>query len=296
MTENFHGLSARSLQNAHLRLDYLVEAGPRLVRLFLGASTENLLADVHDFTVPTPYGDFSFLGGHRLWHAPEAMPRTYVPDLTGQIVEAIPDGVQLVRPAEAPTGIAKRLEVRLEAGRPALTLEHELRNDGPWPVELAPWALTQLPLGGVAILPLSSEPVDLHNLLPNRRLALWSYTSLEDPRLLLKDAAILIRAEAQMPPVKVGYANPLGWLAYWRAGVLFVKHFDYQSGAAYPDLDSNAESYCGDRFVELESLGPLVRLEPGQAVRHREIWELYSHWDIPLMSEPLRALLAAQLG
>ncbi len=83
MTEDFHGMAARSLENEYLRLDYLVEAGPRLVRLFLAGSPVNLLADVFDFKVPTPYGEYSFLGGHRLWQAPESLTQTYTPDLTG---------------------------------------------------------------------------------------------------------------------------------------------------------------------------------------------------------------------
>ena len=60
MTEDFHGMATRSLENKYLRLDYLVEAGPRLVRLFLAGSPVNLLADVFDFKVPTPYGEYSF--------------------------------------------------------------------------------------------------------------------------------------------------------------------------------------------------------------------------------------------
>lgn len=294
MTPDFHGLTARSLENDFLRLDYLTEAGPRLVRLFLAGSDENLLADAFDFTIPTPYGDYAFLGGHRLWHAPEIPPRTYVPDLTGLVIEEFPGGVRLLHPAEAQTGIAKMLAVRLVPDRAALTLEHELRNEGPWPVELAPWALTQLPLGGTAILPLPSGPVDPAGVLANRHLALWSYTSLDDPRLCLKDPAILIRARAARPPVKVGYANPLGWLAYWRAGVLFVKRFAFQPGADYPDFDSNAESYCDDRFIELESLGPLTRLEPGQSTHHTETWELYNRWDVPFLSPELHEMLATE--
>jgi len=33
MTLDFHGLPVRSLENDQLRVDYLAEAGPRLVRL-----------------------------------------------------------------------------------------------------------------------------------------------------------------------------------------------------------------------------------------------------------------------
>lgn len=296
MSADFHGLRTGSLRNEHLRLDFLTEAGPRLVRLFRAGSDENLLADVFDFTVPTPWGDYAFLGGHRLWYAPEEMPLTYLPDLEGLRFEEFAGGVRLFRPAPPQTGIAKSLEVRLLRDRPALTILHELRNDGGSPVELAPWALTQLPLGGTAVLPLASGPVDPPGLLPNRNFILWPYTSLADDRLRLTETAILVRAEGRMPPLKVGCACLPGWMAYWRAGVLFVKRFSHRAGAVYPDLGSSAESYCGDRFIELESLGPLVRLEPGQTVRHEEAWELYSDWDQPFVSDTIRSVLEREIS
>ena len=296
MAEDFHGFKVKSLDNGFLRLDYLVTAGPRLVRLFRAGSDENLFADVHDLVVPTPYGEYSFLGGHRLWHAPEDMPGSYVPDNSGVRPESLPDGVRLVGPAEAPTGIAKAIEVRLVPGRAAATLRHELRNDGPAPVELAPWALTQLRLGGLAVLPLPAGPVDAAGLLPNRQLTFWPYTSFHDPRLQLEDAAVLVRAQAQLPPVKVGCRSPDGWLGYWNAGTFFVKRFDFEPGKPYPDFGCSAEAFCNHRFLELESLGPLVVLQPGGSVFHTETWELYPGWDLPFVPESIRDLLRQAPG
>jgi hypothetical protein len=292
MIADFHGFATRTLQNDHLRLDYLDDAGPRLVRLFLAGSQENLLADAFDITFPTPYGEYLLLGGHRLWHAPESLPRSYIPDTGGLTVEELPGGMRLSRPPEILTGIAKALEVRLDPQRPALTLRHTLRNDGAWPVELAPWAVTQLPLGGTAVLPLPSSPLDPQGLLPDRQLSFWPYTSLQDPRLIFTDEAILVRAAARLPPIKIGAPGLAGWLAFWRAGVLFVKRFEHQTGATYPDQGSSAELYCGDRFIELESLGPLARLEPGQSVDHLETWELYTTLDVPFISPLLKSVLA----
>ena len=59
----------------------------------------------------TPYGDYYFRGGHRIWHAPEAMPRTYIPDGELQITE-LPDGVLLESPTEPGTGIRKQIKLQ----------------------------------------------------------------------------------------------------------------------------------------------------------------------------------------
>lgn len=276
---DFHGLPARRIASAHLALDFLAEAGPRIVRLFVGGSDENLLAELPDVKWETPYGEYHIYGGHRLWHAPEAALRSYMPDDSGLIVEQLSDGVRLSGPAEPVTGLRKRIEIRLHADRPAVTLRHELINEGAWPIECAPWAITQLPLGGVAILPQPAGPIDAHGLLPNRRLALWPYTRADDPRLHLRDDAIQVEGQAELPPLKIGHWNLHGWIAYLRGGVLFVKRFDPRADAPYPDFNSNAEVYCNDRFIELETLAPLERLEPGRTARHVETWEVHTGID-----------------
>ena len=123
--------------------------------------------------------------------------------------------------------------------------------------------------------------VDQAGLLPNRQIALWPYTSWDDPRLQPHDDFILVQACEKMPPVKIGYTNNAAWLGYLRQGIFFCKKCTYQTGAVYPDFGSNTECYCDDRFIELETLGPLVSLEPGQSTTHVETWELYEAEGVP---------------
>ena len=224
-TGDYYGLPTRVLYNQHLRLEYLAEAGPRIVRLSLADSDENLLAEIPNFKVNTAYGDYYFRGGHRLWHSPEASPRTYVPDDSGLTVEETPQGVRLTGPIELATGLRKSIEIQLHPDRSAVTLVHQLHSTNVWPIEFAPWAITQLRLGGIGVLPqptgLGADP-----LLPNRRFALWPYARWQDPRLDLRDDFIVFHARPALPPFKVGYLNTHGWLGYWRAGVFFRKRFD----------------------------------------------------------------------
>ena len=80
MNRNYPNLETRSIENGHLRLEFLTNAGPRLLRLSLACSQENVLAEAPNLGRSTPYGDYFFHGGHRLWYAPENFPRTYMPD------------------------------------------------------------------------------------------------------------------------------------------------------------------------------------------------------------------------
>ena len=288
---DYYGLPTGLLENETMRLEYLLTAGPRIVRLsFRGGA--NLLAEVPDIHVETPLGPFSFRGGHRLWRSPELMPETYFPDNHDLGVEDLPDGIKLIQPAKEGTEISKSMEIRLGVAATMLTIRHELRNEGTSAVVLAPWALTMFRMGGTAILPQPSESEESNRLLNNRILALWPYTRINDPRLILRDDFFMIRAVPDLPPVKIGYLNPRGWLAYWLDGILFRKTFETHPGAIYPDGGCNSEVYCNDQFIELESLGPLSGLEPGQSVSHLETWELFDRLDQPFLPQEAHALFS----
>jgi hypothetical protein len=266
-------MNAQILKNKLLEIEYSTDA--LRITGITPAGKPNLLVDLSAAApIPTPYGDFHFQGGHRLWHAPEAMPRTYIPDRGTITVTDLPDGVRLTAQTEPGSFIRKEIEIRLAADMPCATLVHTLTNDGLWPIELAPWAITQFRLGGTVILPLPADKADPAGLLPNRQFSFWPYARLTDPRLEWDDRWIFFHAQPALPPFKVGYLNSHGWMAYWIEGVLFRKSFELKAGLSYPDNSSNAEIYCGDQFVELESLGPLTILQPGAAVQHIETWEV----------------------
>jgi hypothetical protein len=287
---DFHGLPVESLENDHLRLEYLTAAGPRIVGLSYHGSP-NLLADMHDMTSDTPLGKYHFLGGHRLWISPESIKKTYIPDGSGLQPAQVPGGVLLTGQSEPVSGVRKSLRIELAADRPVVRLTHAILNENPDPVSFAPWALTMLCQGGTAIFPQPTGNTDPQGLLPNRLLELWPYTRLNDPRLVLRDDFILLHATPSLPPIKLGYLSTAGWMAYWRDGLLFRKSFDLHPGAAYPDGGCNAESYCGDRFIELETLGPLASLAPGMTSTFAETWELYDSLDVPFIPAEIRELL-----
>ncbi len=286
----FQGRPTRVLENAQLALEVLSDSA-RIVRLFYRGG-ENLFAEIPQ-QVQTEHGTFHFLGGHRLWHAPEAMPRTYLPDLGGSTLEELPDGLRITCPPEIGSGIEKKMAIQLDPERAVVTLRHELRNTGHWAIECAPWALTMFRQGGQVILPQPVGKIDEAGLLPNRTLVFWPYTQLDDPRLDLRDEFVLLQADPRLPPCKLGYLNPHGWMGYYREGILFVKRFPVDMASTYPDLGCSCECYCNDRFVELESLGPLSRLEPGRSFVHVETWELYDSLAQPFLPPSLRERLEA---
>jgi hypothetical protein len=288
---DFHGLPTAILENEFIRLEYPTSIGPRIVALSFRGSP-NLLGDVPDISWDTPLGKYSILGGHRLWISPEIPEKTYIPEEPGLQIQNIPGGVELTAVKERVSGVRKIMQIELDPKHPIVRITHKIVNENIDRITFAPWAITMFRQGGTVILPQPTGNADPHGLLHNRLLVLWPYTRISDPRLNLRDDFILLHAQPNLPPVKLGYTNSAGWLAYWLDGILFRKNFENRrAGVAYPDAGCNAETYCNDRFVELESLGSLATLEPGAATQLTETWELFPDLHAPFITKELRGLL-----
>ncbi|MBL8050179.1 MAG: hypothetical protein JNM46_03075 [Anaerolineales bacterium] len=276
-TQKFHNYDCVELKNDLISLMVTQSIGPRIISLKFN-NGENLLAELPNFVTTRPDGkDFHFYGGHRLWHAPENMPRTYV--LEDKPVEIVGEknSLRVSQQVEAETGIEKSIEIKLIEDKPQIIIHHTLTNRNQWAIECAPWAITQFKTGGVAILPQIKEDAGV---LPNRSLALWSYTNIKSSHVTWGNEYILVDAEMDSP-FKIGFPNPRGWLAYWNHKTLFIKRAAYQNNAAYYDFGSSSECYCNDQFLELETLAPITKLNPNESVTHTETWELYKDVDKP---------------
>lgn len=289
---DFYGHATRRITSDDLWVDVLATAGPRIVRLGLTGSSRNLLAETPDAGWETPLGRYELFGGHRLWFAPEDPDRVAVPDGDGLVLDSVPDGLRLTGQAERATGLVRSMTLRLARGCPTLEVCHELRNVADTTVELAPWAITQLPLGGIVLLPQPAATPG-HHVRPNRTLVLWPYSSWEDPRFRPLDGLLTVDAQAG-PSLKLGYLNEAGWVAYVLDGAVLVRRFAPLPGRLHPDLGCNTEVYVGGFFLELELLGPLTELWPGSTVSLVETWEVLR--TDPIVDGSAIRALAARLG
>ena len=269
------------LSNGTAELVFTTDVGPRVIRYgFVGG--ENVLGECPEASVRTELGEWKPWGGHRLWAAPEASPRSYAPD--DRPVEAVEfeegRGVRLTPPVEAATGLQKELSVSLGEEGSGVRLRHRITNRSLWEIEVAPWALTIMRGEGEAVIPQEPHGAHPEHLLPARRLVLWRYTDLSDPRFKFGRRFLRLRSDAgRAEPQKIGVENKRGWAAYHVAGLLFVKRFPYERGALYPDDGCNNEVFTAGSFIELESLGPLRRLAPGETAEHEERWRLFEGFD-----------------
>jgi hypothetical protein len=273
--KTFEGITSLAISNGEAELVVTTGVGPRLLSYRL-RNGENILGSWLQVAQENDLGTWKPYGGHRLWAAPEEMPRTYYPDNDPVEYEMIGDHAVILRaPVERITNIQK--EIRITLGESTeVALQHVITNRGTEPVELAPWALTILRPGGTVIIP--QEPFRSHEeaLLPSRPMVLWHFTDLTDARYHLGKQLMELRCDSRYDsPQKIGAMNKQGWTAYYSKPLLFMKEFDYRAGANYPDYGCNCEAYTSGEYIELESLGPLEMLQPGESATHRERWRLF---------------------
>jgi hypothetical protein len=250
------------------RLGFASHFGPRLTGLRRDEGPEIFATLQPRVALQGPLGTYHFHGGHRLWAAPEKPEITYAPDDEECQVSVTENSVSIVAP---PDGAGLIKEMRVTVVDEMLAIDHGLSCSGSGPIEVSPWAITQFPLGGTAILPVLGSVTS--NVTPNRGLVVWPYTTLDDPRLRWGPDWVSIHADPG-PAVKLGSGPEPGSLGYLRDGHLFIKTLPTSDEMPYPDRGAVGQVFTNEEFCELESLGPLVFVEPGSQIWHRETWEV----------------------
>ena len=131
---------------------------------------------------------------------------------------------------------------------------------------------------GYTIAPYPSG--DFTSLLPSGPMVLWPYDDLADSRLTLASNHVIIHQDPSIERrIKIGLASTEAWAGWTKGGDLFIKRFDPVPGAMYPDHGCVVELFANDAIAEVETLGPLTTLDPGESVEHIERWYLFTGVD-----------------
>lgn len=269
----FQGGDAVVLATKALELVVTTSVGPRVVSFRSTQGKAGNLFIQFPPEEPRAYG-CKIRGGHRLWHSPEHIERTYQPDDDPLAVKPLKNGVALAQPIEPRTGMQKAMKLELISER-TVRVTHALSNHGLWPVETAAWALTMFRPGGYGVLPL--VPKGNHadgDLLPSYSFVPWTYTDLSLPVWDLHRDFLGIDVRKAKAAQKFGITNYPGWSAYWLEGSTFVKYALVKAGAGYPDLGCPFETFTNGKMIEFETLSPVVKLAPGESITHVEHWTI----------------------
>lgn len=280
-----------AISNGTVELIASLDFGPRIIRYgFVGG--ENLFFEDKNLAItqqgeafaPVGGGEWRIYGGHRLWVSPEAIPSTTYPDNDKVSWTVLADGVILKPEVEKWNQLQKEIEIRLSPLNGEVTVIHRITNLSPWAIEFAPWALSVMAPGGKAIIPQVKRGTGA-GILANRVFSLWPYSKMNDKRVYWGDLFITLQQDSEMPPFKFGSNNEEGWAAYYLHDNLFVKTYDHNPEATYPDYGVSFEAYTNQFFLELETLGALKSVKSAETVTHQEKWNLYQTANLPITEE-----------
>ena len=263
------------ISNGEIELVVTADVGPRIIRFaFVGG--QNLFKEFPDQLGHSGEEKFQLRGGDRVWKAPEDPVATWAPDNVPVAIQLTPAGLIAREPLEPLTHLQKEIEISMAPSGTTVTVSHRITNHSLFTLEFAPWALTMMAQGGIAVTgfpPRGKHPINLEATNP---LVMWAYTDLSDPRWKFTKKYMMLRQDpANSEAQKLGLFNPDTWAAYVLNHEVFVKRTTPDPGKIYPDFGCSFETFTNNDFLEMETLGPLTKVPPGHTVEQVEHWALY---------------------
>jgi len=272
------------LSNGDVEVVVTLDVGPRVIAYRLPGGF-NVLKNYEEHMGGTGEEEWQIRGGLRFWLAPEDLTRTYFPDNRPvKFTKLGENKVRLTPPPEDEYGVQKELTVGLDDEGTGVSIALKVTNTGPLLTELAPWAPTVMAPGGIEIIPQPphrNHPLHPKNakspacFAPSQELILWPYFDFTDTRWTFGSKYIFLRQDPNKGPTKIGLAHRQGWVGYLNLGNLFVKRIPYVEGATYPDMGTSYQTFSNEDMLEMETVGVLTKLEPGDSAELSERWQLF---------------------
>ena len=262
------------LSNGEVELIVTSDVGPRIIRYgFEGG--QNFFVELEEDLGKTGGDNWRLYGGSRLWVGPEDPVYSYGADNDPVQVEISGSRLTAQAPVEH-TGVQKAIAVELADEGSAVRVVYTLANRTIWPLRIATWVLTMMAPGGAGITTLPPRGTHPEVLAPTNPLVVFAFTNMADPRWTWLEKYIVLRQDPQnADPEKIGLFNPATRGAYLLNGELFVKKFAASPEEQYPDMGASYETFTNERFLEIETLGPMRTLQPGESMDHVEEWSLH---------------------
>jgi hypothetical protein len=262
------------VSNGEVELIVTADVGPRVIRYgFVGG--QNLFKEFSEQLGKTGEAQFQLRGGARVWKAPEDPVATWAADNQPVEIELAADGLTAREPIEPLTKLQKEISIHLEPTGTHVRVIHRIANHSLFPLEFSVWAMSMMAQGGTVITgfpPRGTHPKDLAATNP---LVMWAYTDLSDPRWKFTRKYMMLRQDpANSVAQKLGLFNRQTWAAYLLNGDAFIKQADADAAKTYPDFGCSFETFTNNEFLEIETLGPLTKAPPGEALEHVEHWSL----------------------
>jgi len=266
------------LENEDTRVILGQHCGGRVLEYSWRKKNVLYLDPAHDGWVYKPGQPTVDISGGRFDIGPEQIipPHTDL-WLGGWTADSIAPGVARMTSAEdAATGTQLVREFELAENSSRLTCTQRIRNISGQPINWCHWSRTFAKGRGICIVPLSEhsrfpmgyvqyEGPDILNFAP------------QEPKVIRFSGCLIIDDAPRFP--KLGMDSYAGWIGYLlQNDMLFVKRFETYPERVYNEIAGLTVSvwYPKDEMCEIEPIGPMETLLPGEIAQFTEEW-----WILP---------------
>lgn len=198
--------------------------------------------------------------------------------------------VETASPLDVVTGLRLLKSFTLDPDTGALGVVQRMVNASPNPTRHHLHDRTLCPAGGFFFAPLPRQSRHRAGWAVLRVAEAGSFFDGEQPTL--PNASVSgdwLAVQASGAPGKLGLDTAVGWVAYVRGKLLFVKFFPTWRGAAYAGAGHTVEFSWNDQMAALELFSPVAALQPGQAFDFPELWQLIELKEAVTSFEDARA-------
>lgn len=258
---DYHGWKGcYRVANEDAEMIVVPEIGRVLRYAYIGK--DNLLWEDPDMAGrKTQPGIWTNYGGDKVWPAPQSnwnWPPDQDIDGSPWTAELIPNGVRITSPTSKKLKLRFVREITMAAHGSAVHFKNRLDNLGSRR-QLAPWQITQI-----------DDPQKIWMATDSTGLNPMGYRVLQgklDPSFHQVAATGITMQRDPKFPFKVGGLGMSGEITATKGAYTFHMRSKVFKALVYPDLGCALEVFTSpdpDKYVELEQLGPLVRMDTGE--------------------------------
>ena len=195
-------------------------------------------------------------------------------------VEIISDNkVKLISPNDKVTGVRLEREVELANKSSELKFTQTIINISKETQSYFHWSRTFCKGGGIAIAPINAKsrfPKGYITYGPGDRI---NYLPESDENVVCNDGMLQIIGTPRTAKFAMDLSE--GWLAYLsKDNRLLIKTFEIYPDRIYGEIAANNMSfwYNEDIMCEVEPIGPVEKLQPGESASFTEKWQLFEFY------------------
>ncbi len=217
--------------------------------------------------------------GGRFDIGPEAVipkhPDLWLGKWTAEIIG--PRAARLTSVEDRATGVQLVREFRLDESSSHLSCKQIIKNVSAETQAWCHWSRTFARGGGICLIPLTP-----HSRFPGKYIMygpgpVMNYRP-NDPNIRVRDGFLEILGTPKRP--KLGIDSYVGWFCYlMKNDLMFVKSFPTYPDRVYNEMAGLTISiwYYKDMMCELEPIGPMEKIAPGESAAFTEEWWLIPH-------------------